>query len=322
MKILVTGGAGYIASHVIKLLGDLGYKDIVVIDNLSTGKKDAILYGKLYEADLNNTNIIDEIFRKEKIDVVMHFAAAIRVDESVRDPLKYYKNNTINTINLAGIALKNAVKKFIFSSTAAVYGEPNQSIVNEDSPLKPINPYGYSKLMSEQVIKDIHNANPGFNYVILRYFNVAGADPDLRIGQNTPNATHLIKVAVQTALGLREHIEIYGTNYNTPDGTAIRDYIHVLDLAQAHIDALKLDGSDIFNIGYGRGYSVREVIDAVKEVSKVNFKVIDGPRRAGDPEALIADSSKIKKILGWKPRYDNLNLICKTAFQWEKKISD
>jgi len=323
MKILVTGGAGYIGSHVFKLLEERGGDEIVVLDNLSTGRTDAVLFGRLEVMDLSEFEKVDQFIKKEKFDAVIHFAAKIVVPESVANPLLYYRNNTVNTINLINSCVKYGVGMFIFSSTAAVYGEPEDGIVNENSLLSPISPYGTSKLMSEFVIKDTAFAHPEFKYVILRYFNVAGADPDGLIGQNFPDATHLIKVACQTALGMRESLSVFGTDFNTPDGTGVRDYIHVTDLASAHLAALDHlengGNSDIYNCGYGKGTSVLEVIRSVRKVSDKDFPVQNSPRRAGDPAKLIADNSKILKELNWVPKFQDLNLICWTAYHWEKK---
>jgi UDP-glucose 4-epimerase len=332
MHILITGGAGYIGSHVAKLLLENSDHKITIIDNLSTGFKSTIdtlqtiRPFKFIKADLSNWDEIRGIFKANDFDAIIHFAAALVVPESVENPLKYYLNNTANTTYLVKLANEFGVNRFIFSSTAAVYGEPDISEIgdgiSEDFPTKPINPYGWSKLFSEQVIKDTANANPNFKYVILRYFNVAGASPDLKIGQKTKDATHLIKVAAECAAGKRDKMYIFGTDYPTPDGTAIRDYIHVSDLSDAHIKALEYlenNESDVFNVGYGRGASVKEVVDTMKKVSGVDFKVIPAPRRPGDPAMLIAKNDKIKSKMNWKPKYDNLEFICKTAYEWEKK---
>ena len=332
-KILITGGAGYIGSHVVKELLKRGGYDITVIDNLSTGFEESINrvkehYGdfRFIRMDLGDWQRIEELMKKEKFDSVIHFAAALVVPESVENPLKYYLNNTANTANLIKAAIEGGVKKFIFSSTAAVYGEP-ESIpkegIKEDALTSPINPYGHSKLMSEQVLKDSAAANSGFKYAALRYFNVAGADMGGKIGQSTKDATHLIKVASQTALGKRERMYIFGDDYPTADGTCIRDYIHVDDLSLAHLAALNYldkEESDVFNVGYGRGYSVKEVVDTMKRVSGKDFDVQITAKRAGDPAMLIADSSKLKSKTGWEPKYDDLELICKSALEWEKKI--
>lgn len=323
MNILVTGGAGYIGSHVVKLLGESGEHTITVLDNLSTGKKEAVLYGSVVEMDLGDYDKVEQLFRQNSFDAVLHFAAFIIVPESVEQPIKYYKNNTINTTHLIDSASRNGVKYFVFSSTAAVYGEPEVSVVDESSKVLPINPYGWSKLMSEQVLKDSCFAGE-MKHVILRYFNVAGADPDGRIGQNFPAATHLIKVACQTALGMRDLIGIFGTDFDTADGTGVRDYIHVTDLASAHLAALSFlkNGGDsqTLNCGYGTGFSVREVIKQVQVVHGKPFKVVETDRRAGDPASLIADNRKILKTLDWTPKYDDLRIICKTAYEWEKKV--
>ena len=310
MNVLVTGGAGYIGSHVVKLLLENTDANVTVIDNLVTGFQSTIdtLQNirpfKFIKADLSNWDEIEGIFKSNEFDSIIHFAASLIVPESVKNPLKYYLNNTANTANLVKLANDYGVKKFVFSSTAATYGErnvkssqvakfqvPSDFKISEDYSTNPINPYGQSKLFSEKIIQDTAKANPDFKYVIFRYFNVAGASPDLSIGQKTKDATHLIKVASECAVGKREKMYIYGTDYPTPDGTCIRDYIHVMDLADAHIKALDyLDNekSDIFNVGYGRGASVKEVIDTVKKISGVDFRVEEVQRRAGDPAMLIS----------------------------------
>ncbi len=317
MKVLVTGGAGYIGSHVVKALGENGYK-VAVYDNLSTGNRWAVLYGELFEGDLSDKEALRTVVRYFKPDAVMHFAAFIQVDESVRQPLKYYRNNTINTINLLETLTEEGVNKFIFSSTAATYGIPERIPVTEDTVQKPINPYGASKLAVEGVLRDMAVAGM-INYVALRYFNVAGADVKCRIGQTYKFATHLITRALKTAKGEFEKLTIYGTDYPTKDGTCIRDYIHVDDLADAHLIALKylIDGgrSDVFNCGYGHGFSVKEVVEEVKKVTGINFNVVEGARREGDPPVLIAESSKIRKLLSWTPEYDDLSYIIKTAWK-------
>jgi len=336
VNILITGGAGYIGSHVVKQIIENTDHNVVIIDNLSTGSLKTIKTlneihqqaGKnteltFIEADLKDFQMIEGMFKAKKFDVVIHFAASIVVPESVKNPIKYYMNNTVNTANLINLCLKYGVNRFIFSSTAAVYGQPDEIPVKETTPTQPINPYGRSKLMSETVLNDVGTANPEFKYVILRYFNVAGADLKIRIGQRFPNATHLIKVAAETAVGKRDKMYVFGTDYPTPDGTCIRDYIHVDDLADAHIKSLEYltdNNSNIFNCGYGRGYSVLEVINTMKEVSGVDFKVEYTGRREGDPAILIADNTKILNNLNWRPQYDDLKLICKTALEWEKKL--
>ncbi len=322
MKVLVTGGAGYIGSHVVRQLGEAGH-DIVVYDNLSTGHGEAVLYGGLIVGDLANRPLLNEVFAQHPFDAVLHFAASIVVPESVAQPLKYYGNNTRNTLGLLEMCAEYGVNKLVFSSTAAVYGEPDQGAVSEDDPLAPINPYGASKMMNERMIMD-YAAASSLRYVILRYFNVAGADPQGRIGQSTPNATHLIKVACQAALGMRPGIDIFGADYPTPDGTCIRDYIHIEDLARAHLDALDYlnsgGESTVLNCGYGRGYSVLEVVETVKKVSGVNLEVRIGGRRPGDPPKLISTNHRIMRTLNWQPAYDSLEIIVQDALAWEKAL--
>lgn len=325
MKILITGGAGYIGSHVVKQLGDYTKHEIVVLDNLVTGFRESILYGRFVEADLSDWNFVADFMKKEQFDAIIHFAASLIVPESVVNPLKYYLNNTANTANLIKCAVESGVKKFIFSSTAATYGEPDKKYIpiNEECPTNPINPYGMSKLMSENILRDAAKAHENFKYVILRYFNVAGADVGGRIGQSTKDATHLIKVAAEAATGKRDKILVFGTDYDTPDGSCIRDYIHVDDLASAHLlalDYLDDNDSDIFNCGYSRGYSVLEVLNTMKKVTGVNFKVELTGRRAGDPAELIADNKKIVNKLKFSPKYNDLELICKTAYEWERRF--
>lgn len=323
LRVLVTGGAGYIGSHVVRALGEKGY-DVLTYDNFSSGNKWAVLYGDIVVADLSDKYAIREVIHEFKPDAVMHFAASIVVPESVEDPLKYYRNNTVNTINLLDVMKEEAVSRFIFSSTAAVYGIPDSIPVNEDMPMNPINPYGTSKMMIELFLRDIAVASSDFRYVSLRYFNVAGADKDCRIGQAYKESTHLITRALKTAKGEFEKLQIFGTDYTTPDGTCIRDYIHVDDLADAHLRALEYllenGESDIFNCGYGHGYSVREVVDAAKKVTGIDFNIEETERRQGDPPVLVADSSKIKQRLNWHPKYDDLEYIIKTAWEWEKKM--
>ncbi len=322
MKVLVTGGAGYIGSHMVRTLGEKGH-EVVIYDNLSTGYRESVLHGRLLVADLADAATLDALFVKEKFDAVAHFAAHIVVDESVREPIKYYRNNFVNALTLIETCLRHKVERFIFSSTAAVYGIPERVPVTEGALLLPINPYGASKRMVEQVLRDVSHAS-GLRYVALRYFNVAGADPASRIGQKYKDATHLITVSLRAALGLRKELRIFGADYETPDGTCIRDYIHVDDLIEAHVlalDHLSRGGtSRVFNCGYGHGFSVREVVAEVKRVTGIDFPVQETGRREGDPPALVADSSRIRQELGWKPRYDDLTFIIKTAWDWEKKL--
>jgi UDP-glucose 4-epimerase len=320
-KILVTGGAGYIGSHVVKLLNEAKY-DFLVLDNLSTGRRDSVLGGDFILGDISDSELLDSIFQKNKINGIIHFAGSIVVPESVREPLKYYKNNTENSRILLEKAIQYGVENFIFSSTAAVYGEGVNRPILETDPANPINPYGRSKLMFEWVLEDVARANPKFKYICLRYFNVAGADPDKKIGQCSPVVTHLIKRAVLASLSKIEKLELFGTDYDTPDGTCVRDFIHVTDLSQAHLDALnylfKNRNSHILNCGYGKGHSVKEVINEVKKISGVNFRVEPVGRREGDPPSLVSNPSKIKEILGWKPKYDSLHTMVKSAYDWEK----
>jgi len=319
LRVLVTGGAGYIGSHVVKLLGKKGYS-VVTVDNLSKGHRDAVLYGELEVLDLGNNGLVRGLIRNFKPDAVMHFAASIEVGESVRNPVKYYKNNTANTLNLLEAMIEEGVSNFIFSSTAAVYGNPEKVPIPEEHPIKPINPYGQSKAFVERMLEDFDRAY-GLKFISLRYFNAAGADPKGRIGESHNPETHLIPLILKTAKGERESIKIFGTDYPTPDGTCIRDFIHVEDLAEAHVLALEylLNGgeSEVFNLGYGHGYSVREVIDTAKKVTGVDFKVEEAERRPGDPAVLVADNKKIKEVLGWEPKYEDLEFIVRTAWNWE-----
>lgn len=324
-KILITGGAGYIGSHIVNLLGRGNY-DITIYDNLSTGCQKSVVAGKLVIGDLEELVRLEELIAAEKFDACIHLAGSIVVPESVENPLKYYFNNTQNTLNLLNICLKHQVNNFIFSSTAAVYGIADESFCSEESPVSPINPYGRTKLMTEQMLEDLTSAYPEFHYVVLRYFNVAGASVDGRVGQRYRNSSHLIKIACEAALGKRERVEVFGDNYLTRDGTCIRDYIHTDDLARAHVDALeylfKGGKSELFNCGYGRGFTVKEVIEVVKEVSGVDFKVDIGPRREGDAPIVLAKSDKIKRVLNWKPENDCLKTIVKTAYEWEKNLTN
>jgi UDP-glucose 4-epimerase len=320
--ILVTGGAGYIGSHVAHQLGERGEK-LVTLDNLSTGFRGAVLHGEFVQGDTGDAPLVARVLAEREVDTVMHFAAHIQVPESVANPLKYYRNNTASTRTLLECCVDAGVKNFVFSSTAAVYGMPAGGVAEESSPTVPINPYGWSKLMSERMLIDVAAVTP-LRYVALRYFNVAGADPDGRIGQSTPQATHLIKVACEHAVGRRAGIEIFGTDYDTPDGTCVRDYIHVEDLAAAHLQALDYlrsgGGSTTLNCGYGRGYSVREVISAVASAAGKTLAVTESGRRAGDPPQLVAAARQIRQTRGWTPRYDDLPGIVATALAWEKRL--
>jgi UDP-glucose 4-epimerase len=320
--ILVTGGAGYIGSHLVRQLGEAGER-VVVLDNLSTGNAGAVLHGELIQGDTGDKDLVSKILADHDIDTVMHFAAHTIVPESVSDPLKYYRNNTCSTRNLLECCADHNVKNFIFSSTAAVYGIPDTEYATEDSPLAPINPYGTSKLMSEWMLRDLSAASD-MRHVALRYFNVAGSDPQCRIGQSTKNATLLIKVAAEVAVGKRDQLFIFGTDYPTPDGTGIRDYIHVEDLAAAHTSALeylrKGGESTTLNCGYGHGYSVREVVDAVNRIHGQPIKAVEQPRRAGDPPSLVAKVQKIHETLNWKPRYNDLDVIVKSSLDWEHEL--
>lgn len=324
--VLVTGGAGYIGSHAVLALVDRGWP-VCVVDNLITGFRFAIPKGvPLYEGDIEDGDLLARIFAEQGIGAVMHFAGSVIVPESVENPLKYYHNNTAKTRALIAAAVTAKVPHFIFSSTAATYGTPEVSPVTEDSPQRPINPYGMSKLMSEFMLADTAAAHP-LNYCALRYFNVAGADPQARTGQSTAGATHLIKVAVEAALGKREHVGVFGTDFDTSDGTGVRDYIHVSDLAEAHVLALEAliaepNRSLTMNAGYGRGFSVLEVLDAVDRVTNRTIDRRMQNRRAGDPAALISDNSRIKSTLPWVPRYAELDTIVGHALAWERKLGE
>jgi len=322
--ILVTGGAGYIGSHVVKLLGERG-ESVIVLDDLSTGNAEAVLYGELVVGKTGDIELVSKLIADKGIDTVMHFAAHTIVPESVENPLKYYANNTCSTRNLLQACQDNQVRHFIFSSTAATYGEPDESVgaCHEELPTAPINAYGTSKLMSEAMLRDL-SAATDLKHVVLRYFNVAGSDPDGRIGQSTPKATLLIKVAAEVVVGKREHLYVFGTDYPTEDGTGVRDYIHVSDLGSAHLSALDyLRGggkSTLLNCGYGHGFSVRQVIDAVERANGAPIKVIEQPRRAGDPPSLVAAVDKIHQTLDWKPQYDDLDTIVETSLAWERTL--
>jgi UDP-glucose 4-epimerase len=319
--ILVTGGAGYIGSHANKELTRAGY-ETVILDNMSYGHPDFLKWGVFEEVDLGDLESIRNVFRKYEIEAVMHFAAFTYVGESVEDPQKYYLNNLRNTLNLLQVMNEFEVRKLVFSSTCATYGNPQKIPLTEDHPQNPINPYGQGKLMVEKVLKDYSSAY-GLRYVSLRYFNAAGADPEGEVGERHDPETHLIPLILDAAMGKREDIKIFGTDYLTPDGTCIRDYIHVTDLADAHIKALKyLDAggeSEIFNLGNGNGFSVREVIEEARKVTGKEIKATETERRPGDPPVLVGSSEKARKILKWQPEYDDLTKIISTAWEWHKK---
>jgi UDP-glucose 4-epimerase len=321
--ILVTGGAGYIGSHVVRQLGEAG-EHIVVLDDLSTGFRQAVLYGDLVVGNTGDRQCLESLFSRHSIDTVMHFAAHTVVPESVADPLKYYRNNTCASRTLLEFSLRAGVKHVVFSSTAAVYGMPSEGEASEDTATAPINAYGTSKLMTEWMLRDVAAVNP-LTYVALRYFNVAGSDPEGRIGQATPKATLLTKVACEVAVGKRDHVSIFGTDYATPDGTGVRDYIHVEDLADAHLKALAYlrrgGKSTTLNCGYGRGYSVRELITMVEAVAGHEIAKREAPRRAGDPPMLVAQAKRIREVLGWQPQHDDLEKIVSTALAWERKLA-
>jgi UDP-glucose 4-epimerase len=324
MTILVTGGAGYIGSHMVHELADAG-EPVVVLDNLSTGFRSALPRGvPLFVGNTGDFDFVSALLREHDVKSIIHFAASIVVSDSVAAPLDYYRNNTANTRTMIEAAATHGVEHFIFSSTAAVYGNPTQLPVSEQVPPAPLSPYGSSKLMSEIMLRDAGRAH-GLRHVILRYFNVAGADPALRTGQSTPAATHLIKVAVQTALGTRPKMDVFGTDYPTADGTCIRDYIHVSDLARAHMAALthlrRGGSSTTFNCGYGHGYSVLEVIEAVKRACGHDFPVALDGRRPGDPAAIVADAASIRELLSWDPKYDDLDTIVAHALAWERQLA-
>nr|BFD59373.1 UDP-glucose 4-epimerase GalE [Bdellovibrio sp. CKG001] len=324
MRVLVTGGAGYIGSHTVRALLD-AHHQVVIIDNISTGFEEAVPAGaELVCADVRDKGVVADIIKNYGTEAVVHFAAKLVVPESLEKPIEYYDNNTMGALSVIQACVENNVSKFVFSSTAAVYGDvAGGSLVTEGAASIPLNPYGSSKLMSEQILRDCEKPY-GIRSVCLRYFNVAGAAESGQNGQRTKNATHLIKVASEAACGKRASVGIFGTDYPTPDGTGVRDYIHVEDLADLHVLALQYlnEGgkSEIFNCGYGHGFSVREVINTVKKVSGVDFKVEEQPRRAGDAATLVADSSKVRKAFNWTPKRDNLELICRTAYEWEKKL--
>ena len=322
-KLLVTGGAGYIGSHVVRQLGAAG-ENVITLDNLCTGFREAVTAGELIVGETGDAALLERIFAVHDIDTIMHFAAHTIVPESVADPLKYYRNNTCSSRTLLEAAQKHGVRNFVFSSTAAVYGIPPGGRAAEDSPNVPINPYGTSKLMTEWMLRDLADAG-GPNFVALRYFNVAGCDPTGTIGQSTPKATLLVKVACEAATGRRPGVSIFGTDYPTPDGTGLRDYIHVEDLASAHLDALTYlrngGASTTLNCGYGHGYSVREVLQTVEKVNGAPLNITEEPRRAGDPPELVAVADRIRSVLGWTPAHDDLDTIVRTSLEWERKIA-
>jgi len=324
--VLVTGGAGYIGSHAVLALLDAGWP-VVVIDNLVTGFRWAVPEAAVFiEGDIADQALVGGLIEQHAVKAIIHFAGSIVVPESVENPLKYYENNTVKSRALIESAVKGGVRHFIFSSTAATYGIPDRVPIREDQRTQPINPYGWSKLMTERMLADVAAAHP-LNHCALRYFNVAGADPQGRSGQSTAGATHLIKVAVEAAIGKRSHVSVYGTDYETPDGTGIRDYIHVSDLAAAHVDALEKliaepETSHILNCGYSRGFSVLEVLDSVDRVTNMKIERRIEARRPGDPDALVADNAKILSTLPWRPRLDDLDMIVAHALAWERKLAE
>lgn len=320
--ILVVGGAGYIGSHINKELNKQGFKT-VVFDNLSSGRKELVKWGEFFEGDIGNIEQVREVFKKYPIEAVMHFSAFKAVGESVIDPKKYYRNNVANTLNLLDVMVENNVKKFIFSSSAAVFGDPKYIPIDENHPQSPINPYGETKLMVEHILRDYSKAYD-FKYVALRYFNACGADLDGEVGEWPGSSANLIPLVLDVAIGARSDIKVFGTDYETADGTCIRDYIHVTDLATAHVLALdyllKGGQSDCFNLGNGKGFSVKEVVACAKKVTGIDFKVVETERRPGDPPTLIADSKKAKEILGWNPQYADLETIVTSAWKWHKSV--
>lgn len=322
LNVLVVGGAGYIGSHMVKLLGQQGV-NVFTLDNLSAGHRDAVLCGEFIEGDLGDAALLDELFARVKFDAVMHFASWIQVGESVREPAKYYHNNVANTLVLLDAMRRAGIQRFVFSSTAATFGEPQYTPIDERHPQSPINPYGRTKLMVEQVLADYEHAY-GLKSVVFRYFNAAGADPEGELGERHEPETHLVPLVIQAASGRRPNISVFGRDYDTPDGTCIRDYVHVNDLCDAHWLAVKhlVQGgpSQSFNLGNGNGFSVQEVIDAVAAVTGRTITVVDGPRRAGDPARLVADSRAAREVLGWAPRYADLKVIIEHVWNWECKL--
>src|SRR5215813_7802401 len=323
MTVLVTGGAGYIGSHMVRALVDAG-ESVVVVDNLSTGFSTLLPDGvPLFIGDAGDENLVEGVMAQHQVESIIHFAGSVVVPESMRDPLGYYRNNTMTTQSLLKTAVRNGVSRFIFSSTAAVYGNPDQVPVPEHAPTRPLSPYGSSKLMTEIMLHDVASAH-GMSYVVLRYFNVAGADPEARMGLATIGATHLLKIAVEAATGQRAKIDVFGTDYPTPDGSCIRDFVHVADLAQAHRAALSYlrggGNSVTLNCGYGRGYSVLETIEAVRRISGRNFAIQYAARRPGDIMTMVADTSRMRALLDWAPQFDNLDTIATHALAWEEKL--
>lgn len=321
MKVLVVGGAGYIGSHMVLALHQAGH-EVVTLDNLSTGHRDAVLAGEWVLGDLADPLALEALFSGRRFEAVLHFASSIQVGESVRQPLLYYQNNVANTLNLLQAMVRHGVRRLIFSSTAALFGNPVRSRIDETHPRQPINPYGRSKWMVEQVLADADQAH-GLRSICLRYFNAAGADPLARVGERHEPETHLIPLVLQAASGRRPDITVHGTDYDTPDGTCVRDYIHVADLAEAHLLALETlarkDSSDAFNLGNGNGYSVKQVIDSVRRVTGRDVTVRHGPRREGDPAVLVADSARAQALLGWHPRHADLDTIVDHAWRWEQR---
>lgn len=325
MTVLITGGAGYIGSHAVLAFREAGHA-VAVVDNLSTGRREAVPEGvPFFEGDVGDQTRMEALLETQQVSSVIHFAGSLIVPESVERPLAYYRNNTVASRNLMDACVKTGVGRFIFSSTCAVYGIADRLPLSEDSPTNPINPYGRSKLMTEWMLRDASKAHD-LAFVSLRYFNVAGADPKGRTGQSTPKATQLIKVACEAAVGLRDGVAVFGEDYDTPDGTCIRDYIHVSDLADAHVAALKYleagGGSRVLNCGYGHGFSVRQVLETVQQVSGRDLAIRPGPRRAGDPPALFADVSQIRDALGWRPAHDDLREIVADALRWERALQE
>jgi UDP-glucose 4-epimerase len=323
LRVLVTGGAGYIGSHIVHHLADAGHAP-VALDSLYAGHRWAVGEHPLVQLDLTREDELERFLGAHRFDAVIHCAAHIWVGESMRDPAKYYANNVGGALQLFGLCARAGLEAIVFSSTAAVYGQPETALIDEETPLRPINPYGASKAMAERMLADIAAAH-GLRFAILRYFNVAGADARLRVGEATPDNSHLVKVACEAAIGRRPGMHINGTDYPTPDGTCVRDYVHVDDLARAHVQALQhlVDGGASFtaNCGYGHGYSVREVLTAARRVTGVPFAITEGPRRPGDPARLVADARKIRALLGWEPRHDDLDYIIATAWAWERKLA-